>query len=158
MEISPKSHDFGTVDIPCTDSVEITLSSVGEGDLTISELDYAAGSLLQLDTTGIELPLTLAPGESATVTVNVNTVGPLTDFGTLTVTSDDPKGDKIAEQTASADGRLVMDSFYEPGIVPVDILFMIDQSCSMETLADDNIRQGMPAFINELQNVRRTGS
>lgn len=153
LEISPISHDFGTVDIPCADSVEITLSSVGEGDLTITELGYESGSLLSLDSSGVQLPLTLAPGDSTTVTVNVDTVGPLTDFGTLSVTSDDPDGVKTAEQAAVAEGRLVMDSFYEPGIVPVDILFLIDQSCSMQTLAEANIESGMPAFINTLQGV-----
>ncbi len=154
LEITPASHDFGTLDIPCDDAVEITLTSAGEADLEITALDYQSGGLLALDDGGLQLPLTLPPGESATVRVVATASEPLADFGVLEVTSNDAdKPVRTAEQAVEAEGRMVMESFYEPGIPPVDILFLIDQSGSMATLADDNIRAGMPDFINTLQGI-----
>lgn len=153
LAIEPASHDFGSLVTPCTASREITLSSVGEGDLEITEVSYDAGGMLTLDPGGVGLPLTLAPGESVTVTVNAVANGETTDYGTLSVKSNDPRGKQEALQSVTSTASWVMDAFTEPGIPPVDVLFLIDQSCSMESLAEANIRSGMPAFITTLQSV-----
>lgn len=153
LQIEPATHDFGELGTPCTASREVTLSSVGTGDLEITQVTYDAGSMLSVDSSGLSLPLTLAPGESVKVTVNAAAVGEATDYGTLKVKSNDPRGVRTAEQTVTATANWVMEAFTEPGIPPVDILFLIDQSCSMEALAESNIRSGMPAFIAELQSV-----
>ncbi len=156
LEIVPSFHDFGEISVPCGDMVELSLNSIGKEDLTITELDYISTGLMTLDATMLEgmLPLTLAPGASARVWVNVAAADQIAETGTLEVTSNDPRGVVAADQTAEGIyGADVADQFTEPGIVPVDVLWLIDQSCSMESLAAQNIINGVPSFLTELQQV-----
>ena len=151
--VTPAIHDFGQVDIPCTDTVDVLLTSIGDDPVTITDIEYTSGGTLGIDPSWLTLPLTLEPGKTAVLPVQVDTTLPGTDFGALTITSDDPEGVDTAEQTVEVAAQSVEEEFTEPGIPPVDILFLIDQSCSMAALAEDNIRNGMPAFVNELQSV-----
>jgi hypothetical protein len=153
LTITPAQHDFGEIDIPCTDSIEITLASTGDSPLEIRALDYVSAGLLGLEDGGLQLPLTLEPGTSRTVTVSLTASTPDIDFAQLTVESNDPRGDQTAQQSAEALPNFWSETFDEPGIPPVDILFLIDQSCSMAALAQDNITDGMPDLIDELQSV-----
>ena len=153
LEITPAVFEFGSLNVPCDDATELTLTSVGDADVTITQLDYTSNGLLALDDGGLQLPMTLSPGESTTVTVTAVSTDEITDYGQLTVTSDDVEGPDTADQVVTAEALLMQEVFTEPGIPPVDVLFLIDQSCSMQALADDNIRSGMPAFVNELQSV-----
>jgi len=133
--------------------LDLTLRSIGEEAVTIDRITYDAGDALTLQPLGFELPLTLEPGEEAAVTVVAKAGAPGTDFGKLTVRSTDPEGPDEASQAVESFPTILEETFTEPGIPPVDILFLIDQSCSMESLAEGNIRSGMPAFIAELQSV-----
>ncbi|NCG21452.1 MAG: hypothetical protein GWP91_20770 [Rhodobacterales bacterium] len=153
LEITPAVFEFGSLNIPCEDATELTLTSVGDADVTITQLDYTSNGLLALDDSGLQLPVTLSPGESTTVMVTAVSTDEITDYGQLTVTSDDVEGPDVADQVVTAEPLVVQEVFTEPGIPPVDVLFLIDQSCSMQALADDNIRSGMPAFVAELQSV-----
>ena len=153
LEITPVLHDFGVLGVPCTDSVELTLTSVGDIDLTITDVNYVSSGVLALNGGALQLPLVLPPGDSVTVLIEAITDEPGVDVGSFEVTSDAPEGLTVAQQAVEAEGSWTTETFSEPGIPPVDILFLIDQSCSMQALAQDNIEDGMPAFITELQGV-----
>jgi hypothetical protein len=43
------------------------------------------------------------------------------------------------------------ESFTEPGIPPVDVMLLVDNSCSMETDNMDDVRNGIPDFLAQLQ-------
>ena len=74
--------------------------------------------------------------------------------GTLTIQSDDPQGDRIAEVTASSVyADMYSETFPMPELPSVDLLFLIDNSCSMEGDNRSDINQGIPLLLNELQVV-----
>ena len=156
LDITPDFHDFGDTAIPCGDEVEVFLNSVGAEDLTITDLDFLSGGLLTIDDARVQdaLPLTLVPGQSASVWVNLSAVDIGADTGTLSVTSNDPRGVVTANQTAEGFySDTTTEQFLEPDVPPVDVMFLIDQSCSMEQDNVDDISNGIPGFINELQQV-----
>ena len=135
LEITPNFHDFGPTAIPCGDQVEVFLNSIGAEDLTITDLDFLSGGLLTIDDARVQevLPLTLEPGKAASVWVNLSAVDIGADTGTLSVTSNDPRGVVTADQTAEGFySDATTEQFLEPDVPPVDVMFLIDQSCSME--------------------------
>ena len=154
LQITPSFHDFGETFLPCGSVVDLELRNVGREPLTITDASYLSGGFLELSAANLSLPLTLTMDEAVFVTVSFAAVDEGADTGTLSVTSNDPRGVVNADQTGEG---VYMDEvtevFEEPGIAPVDVLFLIDQSCSM---SDDNIgpiTNGIPGFINELQQL-----
>lgn len=154
LAITPQHWTFSDTPIPCGDGIELELANIGSELLTITEFDYESGGLLSLDASGVQLPITLAPGENTFVNVNFAAVDIGSDTGVLAVTSNDPRGVVEADQNGEgAYDSETTESFAEPGIPPVDVMFLIDQSCSMEGDNTDDIEAGIPGFITELQNV-----
>lgn len=154
LVITPQHFTFHNTPIPCGDSVEIELANAGNEVLVISDLEYSSGGLLTLDAAGLDLPLELAPGEATYVNVHFAAVQAGADTGVLAVTSNDPRGVVQADQNGEgAYDNLMAEDFTEPGVPPVDVMFLIDQSCSMSHDNVDDIEQGIPSFVYELQNV-----
>ncbi|MEQ1506595.1 MAG: choice-of-anchor D domain-containing protein [Myxococcota bacterium] len=156
LKIEPPTYVFGDTFVPCGASIDLTLSNVGSEDLRIDSLDYRSGGLLTLDATAVqsELPLTLAPGEQRVVTVyfTPTTIG--SDTGVLDVTSNDPRGVVSADQNGEgAYSDENTEVFTEPGIPPVDVMMLIDHSCSMSENNTDDVESGIPLFVNELTTV-----
>jgi hypothetical protein len=156
LQITPDSYIFGDAPIPCGSSVELELRNVGSEDLVITGLDYRSGGLLTLDDNGLEaeLPITLAPDEARNVSVifTPTTIG--SDTGELEVTSNDPRGVVSADQNGEGTyGEETTEAFTEPGVPPVDVMMLIDNSCSMEDGNVDDVEAGFPAFVDELQLV-----
>lgn len=155
LKITPESYVFGDAFVPCGDSVELTLENVGTEDLTITDYDYSSGGLLSLDDSRFPpLPLTLRVGETANVTVDFVPTTAGSDTGRFDVTSNDPRGVVSADQNgegAYVDERT--ETFTEPGVPPVDVMILIDQSGSMEQDNVDDVQNGFPDFVTELQAV-----
>ena len=157
LQITPATYNFGDdgeVFIPCGAEVDIEFKNVGTEALEITDVEYRSGGQLTFDPRGHALPLTLEPGEAIEVGVVFEATVAGADTGTIEVTSNDPRGVVTADQNAEgvyADE--VTESFLEPGIPPVDVMFLIDNSCSMADDNRDDIRQGVPDFIAELENV-----
>ncbi|MDP2312020.1 MAG: choice-of-anchor D domain-containing protein [Pseudomonadota bacterium] len=148
LEISPDPLDLGTAYVGCDKDHDITLTNVGTDDLVISAIGHTGGDFALTDLN--VLPLTLAPAEATTV--NVRFV-PLTEgeqVGELSVTSNEPVGTRVSEQTA--EGRYAgeyEDTFEVPVNPPADILFFVDQSCSMDDDAR-SLASNFSAFITNL--------
>ena len=154
LQITPSFFDFGETFLPCGSEVDIELRNVGREPLTLTEAIYSSGGLLELDASNLSLPLTLTMDEAVYVTVSFAATEEGADTGALSVTSNDPRGVVTADQTGEGIyAAEVTESFEEPGIAPVDVLFLIDQSCSMSDDNTDDIQNGIPGFINELQQL-----
>lgn len=155
LAITPETYGFGDTFVPCGSSVDLELANVGSEALVIRDLDYASGGLLSLDPSSLPtLPLTLAPGQKTSVRVDFLAADVGSDTGRLDVTSNDPRGVVSADQSGEGtwfDAR--SETFTEPGVPPVDVLLLIDNSGSMESDNTDDVRLGMPAFFDELQLV-----
>ncbi len=157
LQITPDNYQFGDTDgitfVPCGASKELEMRNTGSADLIVTDVDYISGGLLSFDNRGVGLPLTLAPDEYVTVAVDFAATTAGADTGTLSVTSNDPRGVVTADQNGEgAYLNFVTESFEVPGVAPVDIVFLIDQSCSMSE-NQGTIEAGMPDFVDELANV-----
>lgn len=149
LVIDPDPYDFGVDYIGCGNGHEFALTNAGTDDLVIEAIAYESdGQLVMTDTNTV--PLTLEPGASTSVWIDfMPAVEGATD-GDLVVLSNDPRGEVVATQ--KAEGRYAAkakDEFEIPVNPPVDIIFAVDQSCSMD---DDISRLGsnFTAFITDI--------
>ncbi len=144
--IDPPVWDFGDHVIDCEEEVEIKIKSVGTDPLTISDYGFQAspsGTGMSLFTTELYDGLQLDPGQEVSVYVHFVPEDMVEYGGQLTVASNDPD-----QPQASADqygvglpGDWYNDHFLQEGDNETDILWVVDNSCSMieeqATLGDD---------------------
>ena len=132
MLITPGFYDFGELKINCTDEYEATISSIGNAPLIIDSWDYnnTVGMSMETD---IELPLTLEPGEEATIKFTYEEIDLISDMGRLHVDSNDfmDPHQTITHQGHGVPTGTQIDNFSQGGESKADILFVIDNSCSM---------------------------
>ncbi len=104
--------------------------------LTIDSISFASadGTMGLVDNN--TLPLVLDPGGKTFVTVDFTPTSAVESTGELTVTSNDPRGPQVASQTGRGElGQPVTDVFDKALDPPIDLLFAVDQSCSMDAHA-----------------------
>ncbi len=149
LVIEPSYYSFPT---ECGGTVDLALRNDGAADLVVEAIDYTAPADLVLHDDN-PLPLTLAPGESTTVTVEHAPLSAELLEGVLEVSSNDPAGPESAMQVVEiGEGTLTTEQFDVLVDPPVDILFALDTSCSMfeETR---HLSQAFDAFIDEIDDV-----
>lgn len=155
--IGTASYNFGEAFIPCGTAVELELKNIGDVDLVITDFDYRSAGLLGIvdpQAFRSQLPITLTSGDYTSVWVEFTPTTSGADTGVFEVTSNDPRGIVTADQ--NGEGAFLStntEEFLSPGAPPVDIIITIDQSCSMEDDNVDDVQQGFPGFVQELQNV-----
>ena len=91
MLVTPEFYDFGELKINCSDEYEATISSVGTEPLIVESWIYNETAGLTMET-DIELPLTLAPGEEATIKFIYEEDDLFADRGRLYIDSNDFMG------------------------------------------------------------------
>lgn len=154
LSINPDPHDFGFEYIGCNTEQSIDLSNVGGDELVIDEITYEGDAGVWLNAKSVEsLPLHLPPGQSTSVQVEFEPSSESTFVGKLKVHSNDPR--EWVSSTQLGDGEyfaVIEDRFIVPEAPPVDILFAVDQSCSMN---DDNARlaNNFSKFISKITTV-----
>jgi len=132
LRISPDPYDFGAVAVGCDEGVRLSLENVGEAELVLDAITLAADpafSLVEIPT----LPFRLAPGAwvESRVAFAPTTLGE--PEATLTVTSNEPLGSRDASLSGEGAGSGTQtDRFDLDDDPPIDLLFAIDQSCSMD--------------------------
>lgn len=104
ITIDPELYDFGTLDYAATATVDVTVRNDGDADLNISDVQYTTTSA-ELSMRATAGALTLAPGESTTVTVDYAPTDDVADEGYFTVYSDDPD-EAIAYGNQIGNGRV----------------------------------------------------
>lgn len=106
LRLDPIAHDFGTLEVGLADAVELTVWNDGEGDGAIQSLDWttsSAGELYVADAGALSAgTLTLAPGDSATLTVAFAPGDDGAEEATLRLTTDDLENPELS---ASIEGR-----------------------------------------------------
>lgn len=149
LVIDPETHDFGEVPLPCEDAQDFVLQNVGEEDLDVTAVTVAGDAQFAL----VEDPgaFTLGPGAYVTVTVafGAQTAGDVA--ATLDVASNDPRGVRSASLSASpVAGEDVLDTFPVDDAPPVDVLFAVDQSGSMDDNAS-SLGDNFGAFVTAVE-------
>ncbi len=135
IDIQPPSYDFGNPELGCVRQLDITISNIGRAPLTLDSIEYedlGGNSELTL-VHGIDDGTDLDPDESVSAQVHYVPIDVQPDTGVLTVISNDPSN---AEETATQFGIAHLgatntDEYQQEGDNSTDILFVVDNSCSM---------------------------
>jgi len=137
VDIQPPSFDFGNHELGCVNQVEITIANVGRAPLVIDEIYYddLSGSG-ELTLANNNLPtFSINPNEATTVTVHYIPTDVQPDSGllhVLTNTPAEPVDGATAQQFGIAHlGENNLDQYMQEGNNSTDILFTIDNSCTM---------------------------
>ncbi len=137
IQIDPSVWDFGEFGVGCEQAADIAVRSVGTSPLTIDGFDFHAtptGNEMGYSTADLMPGMVLDPGDEATVTIHFNPSDIEAYEGLLTVTSNDP-GMPEAEGVQYGEGvggDWYTDEFVQEGNNWTDILWVVDNSCSME--------------------------
>ncbi len=155
IELDPTTYDFGTIYIGCESPQPVTISNIGNADLIVSGFDYitASNDLGVDDNTAVNgpLPWTIVAGSSMQVFVDYAPLDDYPDEGFLVVKSNDPIQPE-AQATQTASGELYgenLDVFEQALQNSTDILFIIDNSCSMGN-EQSNLASNFTSFAEEL--------
>lgn len=148
LRITPSPVGFGEVFIGCTKTMDVQASNVGTDKLIVESL-VAAGEGFALSNPNT-MPLILDPTAYAPLQVSFTAVAEGTTKGTITSTSNEPMHERVTEMTAKGiyAGEQT-DTWEVPTDPPADILFFVDQSCSMD---DDQraLADNFSSFIGAL--------
>ncbi len=150
LSIDPDPYDMGTTYVGCATLGAIDLVNVGTDTLEISDIEFAGSDFTF--TQGTPLPLILEAGESHTADIDFDPSESGSFDGLLTVTSNEPLG--VREATQLGTGKYAAtyeDDWTLDKDPPSDIVFSVDQSCSM---MDDVARLAgnFEDFINQLNS------
>lgn len=151
LKIDPDPLDFGTTYVGCSKDNTIELESVGATTLRITGIDFE-GSGFTLNT-GYSLPIELEPGESFPLDFTFTPTGADTFPASLTVSSNEPLGDRVGTEYGTGKfGAEYEDEWVVPSDPPTDIMFLIDQSCSMD---DDTraVADNIATFVDTLSGL-----
>jgi len=134
LAVFPPAFDFGDLEIGCIGGLALELRNEGRAPLTIdSVLLDEAGDDDEIRMPGtLLLPITLAPGETRVVQLEYEPLDATPDVASVTVSGDDPGGAVVAQQFGVGHlGDTNQDLFEQGGLGLTDILFVVDNSCSM---------------------------
>ncbi len=150
LQISPDPLDMGTTYIGCDKENVVTLTNVGTDTLDISDIaESGGGGTIVISSVG-SLPISLEPGASTDVGLLFTPNRVDTFNATLSVTSNEPRGVRTADQTGDGQyGHDYTDDFEVPTNPPSDIIFFVDQSCSMDDDAA-SLASNFSSFITQL--------
>jgi hypothetical protein len=131
LVVTPDPHDFGTLPVGCSDTVELVLQNVGTDTLEVASWSHdGAGFSVRSD---VEPPFEVEPYDYRTVTVTFAPAAAGDVVGALSVVSNDPRGAVVATQTGAAlSAGTGADRFTSEVDPPVDIVLAVDQSASMD--------------------------
>jgi len=159
IEITPSYHDFSTVFLGCDDEIEVSIGNVGNANLEVSDIEYFASvpvdfSLVDYEDIHGPLPWIIAPSDSVSLNVGYEPQDLLDDEGYIEITSNDPvKPIELADQIGMGDYEaIITDEFDQDGNARSDILFIIDNSCSMST-NQTNFKDNFDSFMTVFETA-----
>ncbi|MGC6509286.1 MAG: choice-of-anchor D domain-containing protein [Myxococcota bacterium] len=150
LQITPDPLNFGTTYVGCPRENEVLLTNIGTEPLDIFAITQDGETFSIVEQPA--LPVTLQPNEETIVYVQYDPASDAVETGELTVVSSEPMGVRTAEQLGEgAYGAYFEQLWNHPVDPPTDIIFSVDQSCSMD---DDvsRLANNFNVFINELSN------
>jgi hypothetical protein len=136
IQLDPGVYDFGAFDVSCDVTTEILVRSVGTYPLTISDFAWYSSpspDAMTYFTDTLFQGLVMDPGDEVTVEVTFQPDDVIDFEGLLTVSSDDPDT-PVAEANQyglGEAGAWYNDHFVQEGNNWTDVLWVVDNSCSM---------------------------
>ena len=147
--ITPDNHVFDDAPLGCPDEVELLLQNVGLDVLVVDGLEATGDPSFDYLSDDV-FPLTLSPGAFTRMdAVWTPGVSGAVD-GEVSVISNDPRGVVRATQTGTGlEVETVEEVFAVEEGPPVDLLFAVDQSCSMDDDAEQ-LAANFSTFVDAL--------
>ena len=158
LEISPDPHDFGLEYLECSIEKVIDMKNIGDADLTITDIEYFTSfpNHFSIDrdlAVNGQFPWVIPPGSLNSVYVEYEPLDVTVDSSFVRVHSDDPVSPVVLSyQYGQGDYYAsVTDTFTQQNVVKSDILFVIDNSCSMgswQAHVANNFSSFFSVFVN----------
>ena len=150
IHIEPYDYDFGEVDVNCEYEYDVVITSVGTEPLIIDNFDYSYTPELQL-VGDYKFPIVIDAGDNLILTFKYNEVDLVPDFGRMFIYSN-ALGKREQMITHEGVGKVTgnqIDVFEQEEISKADILFVVDNSCSM-TEEQAGLADNAESFIDDL--------
>lgn len=154
LVVDPDPVDFGRSFIPCEEDKTVVIKNLGPEPAVIDDV-YLAGDdadMVEI-TTGLAKPLTLFENQQQIASLRLTPSRKARVSADLALDGNDPRGIVygaiLAEAVYAAE---VTDTFQIPDRFPVDLVFAIDQSGSMQALASQ-LRTQFETFVNDLEDA-----
>ena len=130
--VEPYDYDFGEVPVNCEEEYTVTISSVGELPLVIENLIYVNTPDFEMSSE-YKLPIIIEPGDSIDIVFTYSEDDLIEDTGRLYIYSNAlGKGEQmISHVGVGVPTGEQIDVFEQQKVDKTDILFVIDNSCSM---------------------------
>ncbi len=154
LVVIPDPLDMGSTYVGCNKVNEVLLSNNGLEELTIYSYAYSDPAIPFTVVSGPTLPITLQAGEFTSLGIQFVPADNSVSLGSLQIVSNDPDDAGIYNATQMGTGEYIAtyEQYWEnPVDPPSDIIFSVDQSCSMDDDAA-NLASNFSSFINELSN------
>lgn len=151
LQIDPDPLEFPDTYVGCDRDDVVELISAGSSTLRITDIELSGEGFSLL--TGASFPIELEPGESTYLEMNFTPVDDVEFEGTLSVSSNEPLGVRTATQLGLGKfGAEYTDEWVVPADPPTDIMFLLDQSCSMD---DDTraVANNIETFVSTLSGL-----
>ena len=134
--VEPSTIDFGYLLKDCpSDPIDVTITNRGKGDANITDIFVDGNGSSAFSTTYDGSPITLAQDESITIGMYFLPTLYLDYQVELEIDSNDPEPPETNVLGVGSEGALYEESFQQDYNDAVDVLWVFDNSCSM----DDNI-------------------
>mgnify|MGYP001470194961 CR=1 FL=1 len=157
VEIHPPSFDFGNFELGCYNDIDIFIGNVGRApleifDTWIDDTSSAGGEFMEMN--GVSPGTVVLPNSWTATSITYHPIDVMADFVQLHVESNDPT---IPDATANLTGmghyeQVILDQYLQEGNNQTDILWVVDNSCSMWE-EQDKLATNFDAFIQFFQGV-----
>ncbi|MAG27656.1 hypothetical protein CMI47_19165 [Candidatus Pacearchaeota archaeon] len=154
IDVEPSYYDFGNINVGCDDTLPVVISNIGNVDLEVSSINYFISHPVNLDINKNDqengmFPWIISPGSSVEIFIDYLPLDNILDIGYLEISSNDPV---TPVETVDQEGHgdyfaFALDSFEQKEDAMSDILFVIDNSCSMSS-HQTNLKNNFDSFIN----------
>lgn len=158
IEISPDPYDFGYEYLECASEAIFDIKNVGDIDLVVTNIEYFTSfpNYFSIDhdhPVNGAFPWTITPGSFNSVYIEYSPSDITSDSSFIKVHSNDPTS-PIAYAYQTGEGEYyssVMDTFTQSNVHESDILFVIDNSCSMGSW-QTHVATNFDSFMTVFQN------
>lgn len=156
IRVFPSAIDIGPIERECSESTELTIRSVGKKPLVIDSIEWSNLAAQDVQSSPFPASIELEPGEEITIDYEYTETNGINDFARLFIRSNainDPYV-VVDQNFRGNDYPIQIDSHLGSENYRADVLFVIDNSCSMAeeqtALSDNAVKFASPLLASEV--------
>lgn len=151
--VVPPELDFGVVPVSCrSPNRSVTLYNTGANNLQLTDVSLDPSTSAEMELTPFLTPMTLVAGASSTLNLRYRPSAVGRDTGVLFVTHDGAIAPVAVPLLGEGQTNPVVTDSFAQNPAPADVLFIIDNSCSMEE-EQNGIGTNLAAFLGFAQGA-----